>query len=122
MSEIKEIPETSAESAIEQEQTDESTIKQITETSEKKTRRRTKKIIDEVSDTTLETGSVFETALILLYNSSAAPKHFRGIKGKFYIWSDEIVNGRVRLTDSPSGVGRVDRIIGWVNISDIKAG
>ncbi|MCM1226413.1 MAG: hypothetical protein NC320_03180 [Clostridium sp.] len=122
MSESKEILETSAESAVEQEQTAETAVDRITETSEKKSRRRSKKIIDEVSGTTLETGGVFETSLILLYNSSAAPKHFRGIKGKFYIWNDEIVNGRIRLTDSPSGVGRADRIIGWVNISDIKVG
>lgn len=63
-----------------------------------------------------DTGEAYETALTLLYASSVAPKHFRGIKGKFYIWSNEIVNGRIRLTDSPSGIGNVDRIIGWIKV------
>ena len=69
---------------------------------------------------TFQTGDVFETDLILLYSSSVAPKHFRGIKGKFYIWDDKVVNDRIRLTDSQSGVGKVERIIGWIKVSDIR--
>lgn len=102
------------------------------DTSEKKNRRkRTKSIIDteltapkttEKTDTEtliIKTGDAVEIRLALLYRSSAAPDHFTGIKGNFYIWNDEVVNGRVRLTDSPSGVGNVGRIVGWVNITDI---
>lgn len=97
------------------------------DTSEKKNRRkRTKSVIDteqSVPKTTetpiVKTGDVVEIRLALLYRSSAAPDHFTGIKGNFYIWNDEVVNGRVRLTDSPSGVGNVGRIVGWVNITDI---
>ena len=61
-----------------------------------------------------KTGSSVELRLALLYGSSAAPKHFKGIHGKFYIWSSDVVNGRIRLTDSLSGVGKPERIIGWV--------
>lgn len=57
-----------------------------------------------------------------MYKSSVALDYFTGIKGVFYIWSSEVVNGRVRLTDSLSGVGNVGRIIGWVNVTDIQGG
>ncbi len=67
-----------------------------------------------------KTGDVFETKLSLLYKSCVAPKHSKVIKGKFYIWNDEVYHGRIRLTDSPSGVGRVDRIIGWIKVSGNK--
>ena len=109
--------------------------KESTDIAEKKTRRkRTKSVINtELTDSETEesinmessiikTGDVFETGLTLLYKSSAAPKHFMSIKGKFYIWDDEVVNGRVRLTDSPTGIGNVNRIIGWVNVTDIQGG
>lgn len=93
----------------------------------KKSRRRTKKNTVGEHNTesfseeiTFQTGDVFETDLILLYSSSVAPKHFRGIKGKFYIWDDKVVNDRIRLTDSQSGVGKVERIIGWIKVSDIR--
>lgn len=73
-----------------------------------------------VKKSVYKTGDVFETKLSLLYKSCVAPKHFKVIKGKFYIWNDEVYHGRIRLTDSPSGVGRIDRIIGWVKVSGNK--
>lgn len=67
-----------------------------------------------------KTGDPIDIRLALLYSSSAAPKHFKGIKGRYYIWDAVTVNGRVRLTDSPSGVGKPERIIGWVKLKNIQ--
>lgn len=66
-----------------------------------------------------KTGDSVDIRLALLYSSSVAPKHFRGIKGRYYVWSGTAVNGRIRLTDSPSGVGKPERVIGWVKIKNI---
>ncbi len=68
---------------------------------------------------TIKTGDVIDTSLILVYQSSVAKKHFTGIKGQFYIWDSEIVNNRIRITNSLNGVGDISKIIGWVNVKDI---
>lgn len=96
-------PEASTDAAV---IADESTPAQVTKTIENSP--------TDKKDNLFKSGDVFETRLSLLYSSSVAPRHFRGIRGKFYIWNDEIINGRIRLTDSPSGVGKPERIIGWM--------
>lgn len=65
------------------------------------------------------TGDAIEIKYTFLYNTSVTPKYFKGIQGKYYVWNDEIVNGRIRLTDSLSGVGKPERIVGWVNLKSI---
>ena len=74
---------------------------------------------ESVPEKKYRTGDPIDIRLALLYSSSAAPKHFKGIKGRYYIWDDTTVNGRVRLTDSPSGVGKLEHIIGWVKLNNI---
>lgn len=70
-------------------------------------------------DKSYKTGDPIDIRLALLYSSSVASKHFKGIRGRYYIWNDTVHNGRVRLTDSPSGVGKPERIIGWVKLKNI---
>lgn len=72
-----------------------------------------------ISDLDLNTGDVFETRLTLLYRSSVAPVPFKSIHGIFYIWDNEIVNNRIRLTNLESDIGNIKKIIGWVNVDDI---
>lgn len=80
---------------------------------------KTKDFKEVTADKQYKTGDPINIRLALLYSSSAAPKHFKGIKGRYYIWDDTSVNGRVRLTDSPSGVGKPECIIGWVKLNNI---
>lgn len=75
---------------------------------------------ESVPENQYKTGDPIDIRFALLYVSSAAPKHFRGIRGRYYVWDGEQVNGRVRLTDSPSGVGKPECIIGWVNLKNIQ--
>ena len=75
---------------------------------------------EEVPANKYKTGDSINIRLALLYSSSVAPKHFKGIKGRYYIWDGTVVNGRVRLTDSPSDVGRPERMIGWVKLKNIQ--
>lgn len=57
---------------------------------------------------------------VWLYPSSVSTKYLRAIAGTFYKWSDEVVTGRIAITDSHSGCGVDCRVLGWVDIADIK--
>lgn len=54
-----------------------------------------------------------------IYSSSTA-KSGSYRTGKYYIWSNEIVNGRIRITNAANRVGVAGQVTGWVNISDIS--
>ena len=55
-----------------------------------------------------------------LYATSTATISAGTRSGTYYIWSDEQVNARVRITNSPENVGVPGQITGWVNVSDIN--
>lgn len=70
--------------------------------------------------TEIATGAKVETNIrIRLYGTQNATTPIQTIKGRFYIWDNKTLNGRIRLTDSPSGVGTPGRCIGWVDTSAI---
>ena len=41
--------------------------------------------------------------------------------GTFYLWGKEVVNGRVRITNTTSNVGKAGRVTGWISYDDAKA-
>ena len=41
--------------------------------------------------------------------------------GVFYLWGKEVVNGRVRITNTTSNVGKAGRVTGWISYDDAKA-
>ena len=40
--------------------------------------------------------------------------------GTYYIWDNEVVNGRIRITNTKERVGKTGQITGWVNIAQIS--
>ena len=42
--------------------------------------------------------------------------------GTYYLWGTEVVNGRVRITNSTSNVGKYGKVTGWISVDDAKAG
>lgn len=42
--------------------------------------------------------------------------------GTYYLWGAEVVNGRVRITNSTSNVGKYGKVTGWISVDDAKAG
>lgn len=54
-----------------------------------------------------------------LYSSSSAEIPRGRINGKFYVWDSTVYGDRIRLTDSPSGVGKLGRAIGWANVCEL---
>jgi N-acetylmuramoyl-L-alanine amidase CwlA len=54
-----------------------------------------------------------------LYSSATNTVVARKITGTYYIYSDQIINGRIRITNSLSNVGKTNGVTGFVNISEI---
>ena len=57
-----------------------------------------------------------------LYTSATATSNSSTKSGTYYLWSAEIVNGRIRITNSSSNVGKSGQVTGWVKTSDISIG
>lgn len=71
----------------------------------------------------LKTGSKVTLKNVELYASASATKYSSKKSGTYYIYSDETSNGRIRITNSASNVGKTPvgtYVSGWVKISDIK--
>ena len=64
------------------------------------------------------TGECFKLKNEVFYGSSVAKT---GVKksGTFYVWSNEVVNGRVRMTNSKTRVGVKGQITGWVEEKEL---
>lgn len=54
-----------------------------------------------------------------LYASSTASSSSGTKTGTYYIWDSSVINGRVRITNTSSNVGKSGQVTGWVNVSDI---
>lgn len=53
--------------------------------------------------------------------SNATTKTVAGYRnGTYYVWSAEVVNGRVRVTNKPERVGVKGQVTCWINVADIK--
>ena len=68
----------------------------------------------------LKAGTKLKLSKVALYASSSA-KNRAGLKtGTYYIWSATAVNGRVRITNRSSNVGKAGRVTGWISSADAK--
>ena len=57
---------------------------------------------------------------VALYASSSTSKIANYKTGTYYIWSDDIKNDRIRITNSKSNVGKAAGVTGWVKVSDLS--
>lgn len=57
---------------------------------------------------------------INLYSSSTATRRASAVTGTYYLWSNEVSSGRMKITNSTGNVGKAGQVTGWVNESDIK--
>ena len=55
-----------------------------------------------------------------LYSSSSSVRRSGTISGKYYVWSDEIIKDRIRITNSEKRVGVKGQVTGWINYSAVK--
>lgn len=73
--------------------------------------------------TSLKAGTKVTLKSVELYASATASKCSAKKSGTYYIYSDETSNGRIRITNSASNVGKTPAskyVSGWVKTSDLK--
>lgn len=66
------------------------------------------------TSTDFDAGDSFTFKNVAFYNSSSAKTASSNKTGTFYVWSEKVINGRVRMTNSKSRVGVAGQITGWV--------
>lgn len=54
-----------------------------------------------------------------LYISSSALTAYSIRTGNYFLWSDEVINGRVKLTNDPTRIGQAGQVTGWINYPEI---
>ena len=82
-----------------------------------------KHIVDPPKDQSkvFKTGSKVELSNVKLFrNTKPETMCSRLISGTYYIWSDAIVNNRVRITNNPDNIGDINKVTGWVNWAEIS--
>lgn len=67
----------------------------------------------------LKAGAKVELKNTPVYNSETAVKAVGQRSGTYYIWSDEVKNGRVRMTNSAARVGERGQVSFWVKVSEL---
>jgi hypothetical protein len=56
-----------------------------------------------------------------LYVSATEKNKASDKSGVFYIWGDEVLNGRIRITNRKSNVGVQGQVTGWIDVESIGA-
>lgn len=56
-----------------------------------------------------------------LYVSSTTKNKSSSKTGTFYVWSNAVVNGRIRITNKTSNVGVSGQVTGWIDVEDAQS-
>lgn len=76
--------------------------------------------VPNTSTSTMTTGKIIHLNNAPLFNSSTTSTVASRRTGDYWLWSSEIIGGRIRITNAANRVGVVGQVTGWVNISDIN--
>ena len=71
-----------------------------------------------VASVEVKAGAKFDLRDTPVYNSESGKSYGRR-SGIYYVWSDEVKNGRIRMTNSAAHVGMNKQVSFWVSIDDI---
>lgn len=71
--------------------------------------------------TTISAGTKLTLNNVALYASSAAATKAATRSGTYYVWSKDVVNNRIRITNSTANVGKSGQITGWISYADAKS-
>lgn len=75
------------------------------------------------TSTAVSAGTKVELSNTELYASANVSKSSSKKSGTYYIYNNEIINNRIRITNSASNVGKTpmsNYVTGWIKVSDIK--
>ena len=68
----------------------------------------------------LAAGTKLALSNVALYASSSATAKASTKSGTYYVWSKDIVNNRIRITNSKENAGKSNKITGWIAYTDAK--
>lgn len=71
-------------------------------------------------EATYKAGTKYYLKNSYLYTSATAKDRVKSVTGNYYLWSGEVVNKRIRITNKPANVGRSGQVTGWINVIDIE--
>lgn len=74
-------------------------------------------------DTVITAGKEVKLNNTPLYASASSSRYSSKKTGTYYVYSDEVIKGRIRITNKKENVGRApagNYVTGFVNVSDIK--
>ena len=54
-----------------------------------------------------------------LYSSASATRRSNTVTGIYYIWSSDVINSKIRITNAKNRVGVDGQVTGFVNVSDL---
>ncbi len=69
---------------------------------------------------TIAAGTKLALKSVVLYASAYSSKKSGTRTGDFYVWSKEVVNNKIRITNSKANVGKSNQITGWISYTDAK--
>ena len=70
--------------------------------------------------TTLSAGTKLTLKNVALYASSGAATKAATRSGTYYVWSKDVINNRIRITNSTANVGKSGQVTGWISYADAK--
>lgn len=66
-------------------------------------------------------GKTIQLELCTVYPRFGSRKSDVKKTGTFYLWDNQVVNNRIRLTNNPDGIGKPGYLTGWVDIENVIA-
>lgn len=72
------------------------------------------------STATITNGTKLVLKNVALYASSSAVTKSATRSGAYYVWSKDIINNRIRITNSTTNVGKSGKVTGWISYADAK--
>lgn len=68
-----------------------------------------------ISKIPIKTGKKIKLKNVNLYASSTTKTSSGKRTGTYYVWSNEIISGRIRITNKKINVGKSGQVTGWIN-------
>lgn len=69
---------------------------------------------------TLSAGTKLTLKNVALYVSSGAATKAATRSGTYYVWSKDVINNRIRITNNTANVGKSGQVTGWISYADAK--
>lgn len=73
-----------------------------------------------VSAPTLKAGQAVYLSNTAVYGNASTASVSSRKTGTFYLWDDDVISGRVKITNRADRVGKAGQVTGWMNVADIK--